>query len=157
MYQLISITLASLFPVAAIVYSLNYGMSNKKRIKLIDRKLQKVSNLGETTQERTSSISSLLDYAEKLGCDEDMRTDSDEEIEDIKGGGSSGELMLSKNNKNLRLQATNEKPRVLIKTSFRSNSNYLDSRVSTYSHQTSVSINSDADPALALSAVRVPI
>jgi len=40
LYQMIVITIASLFPVAAIVYSLNYAITNKKRVRNIDSRIR---------------------------------------------------------------------------------------------------------------------
>ena len=72
MYQLFSITFASLFPIAAITYSLMYGINNKKKVRLIDVSKQghNLENPIITTKFRSSSIGSLLDYAEQLDEDE---------------------------------------------------------------------------------------
>ena len=66
-YQGFSITFASLAPVAAITYSLLYGISTKKKVIMIDTKRTKTD---PTLKQRSYSIGSLEDYAELLEGEE---------------------------------------------------------------------------------------
>ena len=70
-FQCVSMTFASLLPVAAITYSLLYGISTKKKVILIDTKRSQ----GELrAKPRSYSIGSLDDYTELL--------EEEDEIED---------------------------------------------------------------------------
>ena len=63
MYQGFIITFASLAPVAAITYSLLYGISTKKKVIMIDTKR---SHGEQRAKPRSYSIGSLDDYADLL-------------------------------------------------------------------------------------------
>jgi hypothetical protein len=67
MYQIFSITFASLFPIAAITYSLMYGINNKKKINT-RQKMTQISEMGGGTgsnkQFRTTSLGLVLDYVD---------------------------------------------------------------------------------------------
>lgn len=111
-YQIFSITFASLFPIAAITYSLMYGINNKKKINT-RQKLTQISEMGGGTGSnkfRTTSMGSVLDFVDQL-ADE---ADDDEDDEIINTGDSHTTHLMSRMGKishhnNLKLQTTADK------------------------------------------------
>jgi hypothetical protein len=70
-----SITMASLFPVASITYSLTYAMTNKKRIKRLENMdaLRKSENNSEVKRAGTI-MESLLEMEDEFDMDEERES-----------------------------------------------------------------------------------
>jgi len=61
--------MASMAPVAAITYSLLYGISTKRKVITIDTKRSRTENFGGAKHKSSYSIGSLDEYAELLDDD----------------------------------------------------------------------------------------
>ena len=72
---MLSITLASLFPVASITYSLTYAMTNKKRIKRLENleALRKSENVNDIKRAGTI-MESLLEMEDEFDMDEEKES-----------------------------------------------------------------------------------